>query len=81
MVTVIQFYNHWCLGQGHLNRSYRLSMIAYSIYFIIECMLAFRDPEQIPLLIFNILNAWAFLMAYKGYKRLKEEENEKCEGE
>lgn len=81
MVTVVQFYNHWCIGQGNLNHSYRLSMIAYSIYFIIECMLASRDIEQMPLLILNTLNVWAFMMAYKGYKRLKEEENEKCEGE
>jgi uncharacterized membrane protein len=40
-------------------------------------MLAFRDPDQLPLLIFNILNVWAFVMAVRGYRRLKREKNEK----
>jgi hypothetical protein len=39
-------------------------------------MLAFRDPEQLPLLIFNILNVWAFAMAIRGYLRLKREKKE-----
>jgi len=51
-------------------------MFSYTVYFIIECMLAFRDREQLPLLIFNILNVWAFIMAIKGYTRLKKEEKE-----
>ena len=75
LVTVFQFYNHWCLSHGRLNISYRISMFSYTVYFIIECMLAFRDPEQLPLLIFNILNVWAFVMAIKGYLRLKREKN------
>jgi uncharacterized membrane protein len=36
-------------------------------------MLAFRDTEQLPLLIFNILNVWAFVMAVRGYYRIKRE--------
>lgn len=80
LVTAIQFYNHWCISNGRLEISYRLSMMAYTIYFIIECMLAFRDAEQLPLLILNTLNIWAFVMAYRGYKRLKRETDEKREG-
>jgi uncharacterized membrane protein len=63
---------------GDWDISYRISMSSYTVYFIIERMLAFRDPEQLPLLIFNILNVWAFAMAirvilydYRGRKRNK----------
>jgi uncharacterized membrane protein len=53
---------------------YVLSMIVYTGYILVETALAFRDPEQISVLLFNIINVWALLMAVKGHLRLKKEQ-------
>jgi uncharacterized membrane protein len=45
------------------------------MYFIIETSLALNNPEQIGILIFNILNVWAFVMAAKGLLRLRQDKN------
>ena len=72
LVTILQFINHWCIGHGKMYLSYRISMVSYSCYFVVESILALRDPTQRSIMVFNIVNAWAFFMAYKGYKRLKQ---------
>lgn len=73
LVVIIQFYNHWCYSKGKLNLAYPLSMLAYSIYTIIETIIALRDPSQLSIMLFNLVNIWGFLMAFRGYMRLKKE--------
>lgn len=56
--------------------AYKIAIIAYTLYAGIETSVAFRDPEQISLLLFNIVNFWAIGMAAKGLLRLKREEQQ-----
>jgi len=35
--------------------------------------LPLNNPEQIGIILFNILNVWAFIMAAKGLLRLRKE--------
>ena len=53
-------------------------MVVYAFYITIETILALNDPSQISILFFNVVNIWAFIMHYRGMKRLqslkKEEE-------
>ncbi len=72
IVVLIQFVNHFYYSQGKLDVSYPLSIIAYSIYIVIETVLAFNHPEQISILLFDVVNLWALLMAIKGWKRLND---------
>ena len=61
----------WQLSKGHLKFAYPLLVVVYSFYIVIETILALRDPSQISILLFNIVNIWALIMAYRGIQRLK----------
>jgi hypothetical protein len=76
-VICIQFINHWFYGNGKFQYSYPLAMIAFTIYIIIETSVAIRDPHQYALILFNITNIWGFIMALKGYLRIRKEHNAK----
>lgn len=67
----VNVINHWCISQQKMHKVYCFSMIVYVGYIIIETLLAFRHPEQKSILLFNITNIWALMMAIKGYFRLK----------
>lgn len=66
--------SHWNLSKGNNKAVYILNVFVYASYFVIETALAFNDPSQIGILIFNVLNLWAFSMAIKGLLRLREKE-------
>lgn len=66
----------WLLSKGKLKFAYPMLMFVYALYITIETMLALNDPSQISILLFNIVNVWAFAMAFKGAKRLREQEKE-----
>jgi hypothetical protein len=72
-VVSIQFVNHWFFSKGRLRISYSLSIVAYSLYIIIETIIALRDPAQLSILLFNVVNFWGLLMAIKGLRRLRME--------
>lgn len=63
----------WLISRGKLEFAYPLLMLVYSMYITIETILAFNDPTQISILLFNIVNVWAFSMAFKGMRRLQKE--------
>lgn len=67
----------WFLSKGKLYLAYPLLIFVYVLYIIIETFLALRDPAQTSVLLFNIVNIWAAIMAWKGLQRLKKSENEK----
>ena len=73
-VVALQIYNHYNLSKGNLKLAYKIAIVAYSLYAAIETSLALRDPQQISVMLFNIVNIWAIAMAVKGLKRLKQEE-------
>lgn len=73
-VVVLQLYNHYNLSRGNLKLAYKIAIVAYSLYAAIETSLALRDPQQISVMLFNIVNVWAIAMAVKGLRRLKLEE-------
>lgn len=82
IITVLTFvvvpanmFAQWQLSKGNLKLAYPLLMAVYTLYMIIETILAFNVPSQISVLLFNIVNAWALYMAYKGMKRLHKETN------
>lgn len=73
-ITVpLAFVSHWMLGRKRLDVVYRINMVMYSLYFIAETSLAFADPSQLPVLIFNVVNLWAIWQAFRGYRNLKKD--------
>lgn len=73
----VSLTNHWFLSKGKLHISYPLIIIACTCYIIVETILALRDPVQLGILVFNLTNLWAIIMALKGLMRLKEEKEKK----
>jgi uncharacterized membrane protein len=76
LVIGIQIMNHWMYSKGRLKYAYPLSMLAYALYIIIETYVALREPSQNSLLLFNLVNVWGFMMAFKGYRRIKADEKD-----
>jgi hypothetical protein len=76
VVVILQLYNHYNLSNGNLKLAYKVAIVAYTLYAAIETSLALRDPEQISVMLFNIVNIWAIAMAAKGLFRLKKLEKE-----
>lgn len=81
VITVLTFivvpanmFAQWQLSKGNLRLAYPLLLVIYFLYIVIETILAFNVPSQISILLFNIVNVWAFYMAYKGMIRLQKEE-------
>lgn len=73
----VSLINNWFLSKGKLHVSYPLIILACTCYIIIETILAFRDPVQMGIFVFNITNFWAIIMAIRGLIRLREEEKRK----
>ena len=71
IVVPSNMYTQWQVSKGNLKLGYPLLMFVYTIYIIIETILAFNDPSQISILLFDVVNMWGFVMAFKGYLRLK----------
>jgi hypothetical protein len=63
----------YLISKGSLKVAYPLLMFVYALYFTVETILAFNDPTQISILLFNVVNVWAFSMAFKGMRRMKRE--------
>lgn len=75
VTVVLNVLSHWNLSRGNNKTVYILNLFVYASYFAIETALAFNDPSQIGILLFNVLNLWAFSMAVKGLLRLRREKN------
>lgn len=73
IVVFLQLYNHYNLSNGNLRRAYKVAIVAYTLYAAIETSLALRDPEQLSVMLFNVVNFWAIAMAIKGLLRLNKE--------
>lgn len=77
LITVLlNILAHWNMSKGNMKVVYVLNLFVYASYFIIETSLALNSPEQIGILLFNLLNIWAFIMAVKGIIRLRKEKKE-----
>lgn len=73
LIVLNQLVNYYFYGKGNLKVSYPLTMISMLGYMVVETMLAFNDPSQRAIFLFNLVNLFGFVNAYKGYKRLKGE--------
>jgi len=73
ITVILSVLSHWNLSKGNNKLVYTLNLFIYAMYFIIETTLALNNPEQIGIILFNILNVWAFIMAAKGLLRLRKE--------
>ena len=71
MTVALNVALHWNISKGNLKVVYPISMAVYIGYIVVETALAFRHPEQISVLLYNITNVWALSMAIKGYLRLR----------
>ena len=69
-----QLLKHWVFSKGNLWLGYRLNVVIFSCYLILETILAFNAPGQLTLLFMNIVNVWALTMAIRGILRLEKEE-------
>ena len=65
------FLYWWLLSKGELGKAYKVAIVMYLGYMVIETDLALRHPDQLHLLVFNAINVWAIAMAVKGLMRLK----------
>lgn len=74
MIVSLQYFNHKYLGQGDLKKAYPLAVVIYTMYAIVETTLAFANPTQMGIMVFNLVNGWALYNAVLGMKRLKKEE-------
>jgi len=70
-VVPLNIIAQWQLSKGNLKLTYPLFMMVYALYMVVETILAFNDPSQISILLFNVVNLWAFVMAFRGANRLK----------
>jgi hypothetical protein len=70
-VIPLQLINHWAISEQRMHVVYPLSIVVYTLYFVAETMLALSKPEQLPVMLFNLVNAWGFFMACRGWRRLK----------
>lgn len=77
----VSLTNHWFLSQGKLHLSYPLIIVACTCYIVVETIIALRDPVQLGIMVFNLTNLWAIIMATKGLLRLREEKKEKEKNE
>jgi uncharacterized membrane protein len=77
VIVVLQYFNHKYLGQGNLKRAYPLAVVIYTMYAIVETALALTNPNQMGIMVFNLVNGWALYNAVIGIRRLKREEREK----
>jgi uncharacterized membrane protein len=72
-IVILAVIKFWYLSEGNLYVTYRLDIVLFTSYIILETYLALRDPSQTSLLLMNIISVWALIMTIKGIKRLKKE--------
>lgn len=70
-VVGVMLFSHYYLSKGRLEVVYPLNIVGFSLYLIIETMIAFHTPAQLSILLFNIVNFMGLYSAVRGYKRLK----------
>lgn len=73
---VSQFVNHWSLSKGELKVHHWLTIFVMIQIICVDTILAFKEPDQKIMLLFNIVNIWILIMAVKGLFRIREEEKQ-----
>lgn len=63
--------NFFVLAKGRLKTSFKLQILIYSGYCIVESMLAMNSPDQKMIALFVLLDLWAIAAAIMGLRRLK----------
>ena len=77
VAVTMQILNHWLLSKGSLKSHHITTIVVATFYIVIETSLALRDPAQISIMLFNIVNVWMLIMAVKGLRRISRLENDK----
>lgn len=73
VAVIMQFFNWWYISKGHLKVSYYLSIFVYSMVAIVDTSVALANPDQVGILLFDLVNFWAIIMSIKGAVRLRRE--------
>ena len=63
----------WYLAKGILKPVYYLNIATSLLHALVNWMMFIHDPEQIGMLLYNLLSIYAIIMSVKGLKRLKKE--------
>ena len=69
VVTIDVFY-HWLLSKGELKKAYKLSILMFLGFMVVETGLALRNPEQIHMIVY-ILSTTYRLGLGRYYDRLR----------
>ena len=77
VITVLQMLKHWIFAKGKFKFGFKMNILVYALYIVMNTILAINDPSQISMLILNLFNLWAIIMAVVGLVRLKRKEEEK----
>jgi hypothetical protein len=70
-LVVSNMTSHFLLQRGDTYSVYRINIISFTLYIVIETWLAIRDPSQWSVILFNVSNVWALSMAIKGFLRTR----------
>lgn len=63
--VILQALSFYFIGKGRL--VYPLVIATYTLYAIVEGWLAMRDPEQVAVWLYVVLNIWCIAQALKGW--------------
>lgn len=59
----------WYISQG--KTPYRLLILGYALYAVVEAWLAASNPAQWSVSLFIVLDFWGMFMAYTGLQRAR----------
>lgn len=72
--VLLVLINQWLISNGNLKRAYPIIILIGILNIITDLYLALTHLEQIGMLLYMISNSWAIIMAARGIRRLRKEE-------
>ena len=69
----INFFGLYATAKGHLRPAYWLMIFGGISFFILNTVVTFKSPENIGLILVNLLSIWTIIMGIKGLLRLRKE--------
>ena len=71
LIVVGQLFKYWYMKEvatkpDAIEKVYKLNIIVFIGYAIIETTVGLKHPEQKSILLFNIVNIWSIIMNAKG---------------
>jgi hypothetical protein len=69
----LQVAHLYYYGEGRMRTAYRLGILVFAGFMVLETVLALRTPDQHAILLFRITNGWGLWSCIKGLRRLGRE--------